>query len=1027
MGSFFQRKPVRYFLTVFKWCRVTVLLLVFLVVAALTYLQLIGLPDFLKSPLLRALRQRGFEAQFVSARFAWGPSIIIENAAFSPTNQSTGPRLSAGWTQLDLNASALLHGRWQVDSFEISKAGLRIPLSPTNQEPLSLTDLNLQVTMLSNNLARLTDGSAWSRGVRIQMNGDIRNFLSMRDWKIFQPAAPPAAATGLATPPEPAPRIAAWEILQKIHFTGTPALKLHYYADGRDRNTFRAELEFTAASTQSPWGQCGPLYLRAACARLLNSGHSPFLQARFLVHDVSTPWAAGRDLSASMDFSRDGGTNFSVFLHLDGHELSTARNSLSGSNWVRVANLQWDGVTALSSPTFRPDAATGTLEATQTESGWGSVAAASLVLQARRTNAPSPSDPTWGQWNQIKPFTLDWQANATNVLTPKLKLDRVAAEGGWHPPQLTVNKLEAVMYRGHLDAGGVLDVPSREVQARAAVDFDPHQIAPLLTGPAQHWISLYDWEAPPKLAAGLRFVLPPWTNRSGIWPEDSRQSLQLAGDFSVGRGAFRDIAVSSAQSHFSYTNRLWNVSGLRVAVAGGLLDLDYAWNDLTDAYHFKFDSKLDPALALPLLAAPQQRWLREMSFSDQPEIQGDVWGDWRDAQTTGFAGTLATGHFVVCGETVDQLNAKVDFTNRFLRISQLSLAHDTGRVEVPLAGIEFASNSMVISMTNASSTMDPEPVRRALGKNAPPFMQEVHFDSPPLVVASGSFIPGDDLGTDMRFFVKGDRFHWNNLTADSVQGAVDYHVRTVVATNVQAGLYKTGKAQGWFSIEWARHGSRFSSDFSFEDINLGTLAQEMTTKSNKLEGMLDGQLALAAPFDASDTNLFGYGGLHLHNGLLWDIKLFGAFSPILNAIAPGSGDSRAREASATFVITNGVLSTDDLDIHSSGFRLLYRGTIDSKKRLNARVEANLLRDTPVFGHLLSWMLTPVDKIFEYRVTGTLKKPVIKPLYIPPVFLAILRPFHSLKELLPPPTNAKPNSAPASSPAASPAKPASNSE
>jgi hypothetical protein len=1027
MGSFFQRKPVRYFLTAFKWCRITVLFLVLLVVAALTYLQMIGLPDYLKNPLLRALRQRGFEAQFASARFAWGPSIIIENATFSPTNQATGPRLSTGWTQLDLDAAALCHGRLQVDAFEVSKAGLRLPVSLANQQPLSLTDVNLHVTLLSNNLARLTDGSAWSRGIRIQMNGEIRDFLSMRDWKLFQPAPPPAPAAGHAQPAESSARLRTWEILQTIRFTGTPVLKIHFYTDGRDRNTLRAELEFTAAGTQSPWGQCGPLYLRGACARLLNSGQSPFFQARFLVHDLTTPWGAGRDLSASIDFSRDAGTNFSASLNLDGKEFTRAWNSSSGSNWVRVANLQWNGAFTLPSPSFRPDAATGTLNVTQTESGWGSIEAASLVLQARRAKALSPADPAWGQWNEIKPFALDWQANATNILTPKLKLDRVAVEGGWHSPKLTVNKLEAVMYRGRLNSGGVLDVASREVQAHATVDFDPHQISPLLTGPAQHWMSLYDWETPPKLAAGLRLVLPPWTNRNDVWPEDSRQSIQLAGDFSVGRGAFRGLAVSSAQSHFSYTNRVWNLSGLRVAVASGSLDLDYVWSELTDAYHFKFDSKIDPAIALPLLTAPQQRSLREISFSDKPEIQGDVWGDWRDAGTTGFAATLATGHFLVRGETVDQLNAKVDFTNRFLRLSQLSLLHDTGRVDVPLAGIDFASNSVVISITNGTSTLDPEPVRRALGKYAPPFMQEIHFASPPLVKASGSFIPGDDSGTAMSFFVQGDRFHWNNLTADSIQGAVDYHVRTVIVTNVQAGLYQTGKVHGWLSIEWERDGTRFSSDFNLNDLNLSALAQDLTSKSNRLEGMLDGKLVLGAPFDASDTNLFGHGWLHLHNGLLWDIKLFGAFSPLLNAIAPGSGDSRAREASASFVITNGVLSTDDLDIRSSGFRLLYRGTIDSKKRLNARVEANLLRDTPLFGHLLSWMLTPVDKIFEYRVTGTLNKPVTKPLFIPKPFLALLRPFHSLRELLPPPSPPKSNSAPTSSPAASPAKPPDNSK
>jgi hypothetical protein len=67
-------------------------------------------------------------------------------------------------------------------------------------------------------------------------------------------------------------------------------------------------------------------------------------------------------------------------------------------------------------------------------------------------------------------------------------------------------------------------------------------------------------------------------------------------------------------------------------------------------------------------------------------------------------------------------------------------------------------------------------------------------------------------------------------------------------------------------------------------------------------------------------------------------------------------------------------------------------------QLNAHVEAKLLRDTPVFGHLFSWMLLPLDKLFEYRVTGTLSKPITEPQYIPKIFTELLRPFHTLKTM-----------------------------
>jgi hypothetical protein len=1021
MRAFFQRKGVRIFLSAFKWCRVAVLMVVLLAVAALTYFQLVGMPDFLKKPLLQALRQRGFEAQFTDAHFAWGPSIIIENGSFSSTNETAGPRLSAGLVQLDLNAAALLRRRLHMDSFQVLKASLRIPMTPTNQEPLLLTNVNLRVTLLPNNLARLTEGSAWARGIRIQINGEVRNFLSIHNWKFPMPEVllPSFAikTNGPSQPVAPSAQTLLWELAQKIQFAGSPLLKIHVDADGHDLNTLRAELEFSADRTQSPWGQCGPLYFRAACNRLLNTNQMPFFQVRFLAHDVSTPWAAGRDLSASVDLLRNVETNFSTDLNLTGHELSTSWHSGAVSNWIRVADLQYDGTVGLN-----PGKAAGAIHASKVETGWGSASALALVMKGERTNDLAP-DPAWGPWNQIKPLAVDWEAHATNVVTPKLKLDRVAFEGGWHAPQLTVNKLEALMYKGHLNAGGRLDVNSREVQTHASVDFDPHQIAPLLTAPAQHWISLYDWESPPNLSASMRFVLPAWTNRIDVWTEDSQASLQLAGDFAIGRGAFRGIAVTSARSHFDYTNRNWNLSGLQVAVDGGSLDLDCDMSDVTHAYHFRFDSKLDPALALPLLTKPQQDTLHEMSFAEKPEIQGEVWGDWNDPAATGFAASLTAGHFIVRGEKVNELKANVDFTNRFLHISQLSLTHDTGRAEFPEAGIKFASNFIVVTMSNASSTMDPEPVRRALGKIAPSFLQDVHFDTPPTVTASGTFTPNHDEGTDLHFTVQGNRFHWKTLHPDSIQGKVDYHIRTVILTNVQAAFYGHGKAQGWIDLEWEGRKSGFDSDFLFTDVNLAALAKDTLAQNNKIEGMLDGQLALSSPFGTNDTNFFGHGWVRLHNGLLWNIKLFGVFSPILNTIAPGSGESRAREASATFLITNSVLSTEDLEIHSSGFRLSYRGTIDAQKRLNARVEANLLRDTPLFGHFLSWMLTPVDKVFEYRVTGTLNKPIAKPVYIPKLFLDILRPFHSLKEMLPPPAASKTN--PEATPAPTPDKPTEN--
>jgi hypothetical protein len=163
--------------------------------------------------------------------------------------------------------------------------------------------------------------------------------------------------------------------------------------------------------------------------------------------------------------------------------------------------------------------------------------------------------------------------------------------------------------------------------------------------------------------------------------------------------------------------------------------------------------------------------------------------------------------------------------------------------------------------------------------------------------------------------------------------------------------------------------------------------------------MLDGNLIMDRSNARERETWKGLGEVHVHNALLWDIRIFGLFSPVLNAISPGAGNSRAYDASARYVITNGVVATDDLTIRSTGFRLLYRGSVNIiDKQMNARVEAEPLRDVSVFGPILSALLSPLSKLFEYKVSGNLHDPHSEPVYIPPALMVLLRPFHALKSL-----------------------------
>ena len=140
----------------------------------------------------------------------------------------------------------------------------------------------------------------------------------------------------------------------------------------------------------------------------------------------------------------------------------------------------------------------------------------------------------------------------------------------------------------------------------------------------------------------------------------------------------------------------------------------------------------------------------------------------------------------------------------------------------------------------------------------------------------------------------------------------------------------------------------------------------------------------------------GHADVDLRDGLIWSIPIFGIFSPVLDSVAPGLGSSRASAGTGTFIITNGVLWSDDLEISSPAMRLDYRGIVDLQGQVNARVEAQLLRDVWGVGPIISSLFWPVTKLFEYKVTGSLSQPKSEPVFFIPKIVQL--PFHPLRTL-----------------------------
>jgi hypothetical protein len=197
------------------------------------------------------------------------------------------------------------------------------------------------------------------------------------------------------------------------------------------------------------------------------------------------------------------------------------------------------------------------------------------------------------------------------------------------------------------------------------------------------------------------------------------------------------------------------------------------------------------------------------------------------------------------------------------------------------------------------------------------------------------------------------------------------------------------------------------------NVDLNAMGRALWSPTNQLRGALAGNLMITRANSSDWRTWNGFGEANLKNGLIWNTPIFGLMSPLLNKLTPGLdiGNSRATEAGGRYTMTNGVIFTDSLAIRSSGMRLDYVGTVDLDENVTARVKAQLFRNTPIIGSLVSMVLMPVSAPFECEVTGTLDEPKIAPVYIPfsKVLTAPLHPIRTVQKIFAPtPTNAPAN-------------------
>ncbi len=965
----------------FRWCGTLFLVGILFLVLAGVYLNRVGLPDFLKRPLLAQLRAKGIHVEFDRMRLRWYRGIVVDQAQFTFLKPALQPKFTASEAELNLNYRSLLDSNLKIDSLTIKDGNLVWPTSKTNL--ITLSNITTRVQFGKNEEVSVPEFQANFIGARINVTGSITNVSAIRDWKIFQPKKPKEPKRGLE-------QIAS--VLEKIRFEGATELTVNISGDATEPANVQGDLKFSSAFASTPWGSGTNLQVEAQLHDFLNPAENNFIRVR--TGFTETRWGSAAKLSAlvklaSISADRDA---FQTDVRVSARQLR--------SEFGKTDLLRFNGQVSQTTSNFAPTRISGTATTTNAETKWGKAISAEIRFAAATNTNPKLADESWAAWAKAEPFHLTWEMRAAGVETPKIKVEKVSLVGSWLAPDLKISALDGQLYSGGIQLTGQLNVATREASAKSSLDFDVQKISPFLTPFGQRWLAKYSWETPPDVEGEVRAVLPSWTNKKPDWREEVLPTLQLRGSASVGRGSYRNVTATSASATFTYSNMVWTLPHIRVNRPEGGADLNLVADDNDRSFHWRVQSEIDLKAIRHLLDEKVQTVFDDFQFTEPPQIRADVRGHWAEMEKTSASGEVAARNFSYRSNMVDKLNCFVVFTNQNLQLTDGRL--DQGNRFITAQKVELDFPTQKIFFTDVFGTVDGHVVAGLIGRKVAAHIAPYQFAEPPAVRLNGNLTIGKEEEANLHFDVDGTQFRWKWFQADRISGRLDWVGETLLVTNVLARAYGGGRIAGWSDFNFAvKGGAEYRYDIAVADIDIQNFMKTISDKTNHLEGLIHGQMTLESGNTEDLKTLRGHGQVNLRDGLIWDVPVFGIFSPILNAIVPGSGNSRAREGTANFTVAGGVISSDDLEIRAPTVRLKYRGGVDFEQRIDARVEAELLRDTWVVGRIVSLALTPISKIFEYRVTGTLSEPQSEPVYIPDFLMMTLRPFHALKKALTP--------------------------
>ncbi|HEV8542887.1 MAG TPA: hypothetical protein VGR78_10890 [Verrucomicrobiae bacterium] len=1016
-------------------CRVAALLALLSVAAVFVWANYVRVPNFITSMVRDELRARNFSFEFSRLHLKGFRRLVAEDLRLGAFDATNGPTARAREAEILLNTDKLKQWRFEISGVRIKNGELTLPLGPPlhPMKVITISHIQSEMDFQDDDTVRVSQFLADALGAKAKASGTFRNFSQMR------------RGAGKAAGSDWQKQLAdISQVIEELEFSSPPQISVTFNTDATNVAQTRATVAIRARKTSSQWGKLEALDLTSGVFPLSTNG----VEAVFLlqaagfrgssnacesVHlEATSVWTSAMDQLLTNHVSARVSKVDSIWLKtpLVSLELSSSQPSLNSAisstlfaatealefAKVRIATnslhasfshdlpfpspASWLGTALSRSPA--PEARTNgqnfsgewQFRAEALEAGNAGIGSLELSGKLASRHEPAVVPASAGFWRAFAPLQIPWRGAISNIIAPDMLIASVQFSGDWDFPKLAISGLEAELYGGSFQANSALDVLTREALVSAEAQFDYAKLAGLLDKNVRDWFTQFAWERPPYVQAVTRFRVPPWTNSWAAAMKIILPSLQLDGQF-TGPASYRGISVDNIESHFSFADSVWNLPDLKISRPEGQALLIYQGNVANQEFACQIESQIDPGAFRDLFPEDQQGAFDFLKFSVPPVIEGEVFGSWEHADQIRFKGSLQATNFFVKEQLFTDVRAELAYANKILECTNALVHRGKEEMHAPYLRVDIPAEVMFV--TNVVSTIDPWVAMSLVGEDAYDAIDPYRFAKTPTVRVEGNVPLRHWSKANLHFHVTGDDFSFWKLHMANIAGDVWWKADYLWLSNVVANFYG-GEARwsGSFFIE-KKH-----AQYSFTGITTNTDLHPLVADifgTNKVEGTLGGALLITSANTGDEKSWNGRGSAVLKDGFLWSIPIFGVFSPILDAVVPGVGNNKISSGSGDFAITNSVIHTRNMQVRAPAFRLDYKGKIDMDGKLEARVDAEILRDAWVFGKLFSTALWPVAKAFEANISGKIQEPKTTFRFFPKVVFAPFKALNALGEAI----------------------------